>query len=167
MGHAKLTSGPIVAPPAQATQEYAACIDVLSKHWYYNKTFPPGRISSVTPGEGINTTIVSWKAMKPLDVFSLKGLPANIVFQGVFGYGTVELNSLWRARNLRIPEMVAVSLYLGLGGVNGSVVGGFDERLIDHGDGVERYVVNRAPVIDRRDRNRQEQRRLTKTLGKG
>ncbi|KAG0126274.1 hypothetical protein HOY82DRAFT_570544 [Tuber indicum] len=136
MGPANSTSNSTtISALAEATEEYAACIKALGKNGYYNETLDGDFISGVTLGEGIGTTTASWNTTKPRDEFSLEGLPINIIYEGVLGYGMVGLSALQRARNSRVPEMDVVSLHLGSEGVNGSaVMGGFDEGLIDHGN---------------------------------
>ncbi|RPA92685.1 hypothetical protein L873DRAFT_147079 [Choiromyces venosus 120613-1] len=131
-------------PAVETTEAYAACIKALGKNGYYNETLDGEFIAGMTLGEGIGTTTVSWKTSKPMDEFSMQGLPVNIIYESVLGYGMVGLSALQRARNSRVPEMDVVSLYLGTEGVNGSaVMGGFDEGLIDHG---QKAVFSKANV---------------------
>ncbi|KAG0635606.1 hypothetical protein HOY80DRAFT_431132 [Tuber brumale] len=136
MGPANSTSNSTtISALAEATEEYAACIRVLGKNGYYNETLDGNFISGVTLGQGIGTTAASWNTTKPRNEFSLEGLPVNVIYESVLGYGMVGLSALQRARNSRVPEMDVVSLYLGSEGLNGSaVMGGFDEGLIDHGN---------------------------------
>ncbi|KAG0633803.1 hypothetical protein HOY80DRAFT_1005682 [Tuber brumale] len=121
MGPANSTPNAAVTPPAEATEEYTAWIDALSKN-------------GMTPREVISTTTVSQKTTNPLDGFSLGGLPVNIIYEGVLEYGMVRLGALQRARNSRFPEMNIVSLRLSTEGINGSMaIDGFGEGVINHG----------------------------------
>ncbi|KAG0641767.1 hypothetical protein HOY80DRAFT_1021134 [Tuber brumale] len=110
MGPANSTPNAAVTPPVEATEEYTACIDALSKNGYYSKDY------------------------KPLGWVLAGGLPVNIIYEGVLEYGMVGLGAIQRARNSRFPEMNIVSLCLSTAGINGSVaMDGFGEGVINHG----------------------------------
>ncbi|KAG0131800.1 hypothetical protein HOY82DRAFT_607352 [Tuber indicum] len=80
-------SNSTVTPLSEAAEEYSACLDALRKTGCYNETRDGDFISNMTPGKGIGTTTttLSWETTKPMNGFSLEGLPVNIIYEGVLG----------------------------------------------------------------------------------